>query len=75
MPWFLNWKKTLNKEKVLKDNISAIRVLFTTGAANYLDIITVQSAYLEARLQTARLSMEKVVANIELYVALGGGWQ
>ena len=65
----------LNKEKVLKDNISAIRVLFTTGAANYLDIITVQSAYLEARLQTARLSMEKVVANIELYVALGGGWQ
>ncbi len=65
----------LNKEKVLKDNISAIRILFTTGAANYLDIITVQSAYLEARLQTARLSMEKVVANVELYVALGGGWQ
>lgn len=65
----------LNKEKVLKDNISAIRVLFTTGVANYLDIITVQSAYLEARLQTARLSMEKVVANVELYVALGGGWQ
>lgn len=64
-----------NKEKVLKDNISAIRVLFTIGTANYLDIITVQSAYLEARLQTVRLSMEKVVANIELYAALGGGWQ
>ncbi|MDD2437294.1 MAG: TolC family protein [Massilibacteroides sp.] len=64
----------LNKEMVLKDNISAIRVLFTVGAANYLDIITVQSAYLEARLQTARLSMEKVVANVELYAALGGGW-
>ena len=65
----------LNKEKVLKDNISSVKVLFTTGSANYLDIITVQSAYLEARLQTARLSMEKVVANVELYVALGGGCQ
>lgn len=65
----------LNKEKVLKDNISSVKVLFTTGSANYLDIIIVQSAYLEARLQTARLSMEKVVANVELYVALGGGWQ
>lgn len=65
----------LNKEKVLKDNISAIRALFTIGSANYLDIITIQTAYLEARLQTARLSMEKVVANVELYAALGGGWQ
>lgn len=65
----------LNKEKVLNDNISAIRVLFATGTANYLDVITVQSAYLDARLQTARLSMEKVMANVELYVALGGGWQ
>lgn len=65
----------LNKEKILKDNISAVRVLFTTGTANYLDIITVQSTYLEARLQTARLSMEKIVANVELYAALGGGWK
>ncbi|MGV8137122.1 MAG: TolC family protein [Mangrovibacterium sp.] len=65
----------LNKEKLLKDNISSIKVLFTTGAANYLDIITVQSAYLEARLQTARLSMEKVLANVELFCVLGGGWQ
>lgn len=65
----------LNKEKVLKDNISSIKVLFDTGAANYLDIITVQSAYLETRLQTARLSMEKVLANVELFCVLGGGWQ
>jgi len=65
----------LNKEKVLKDNISSMKVLFATGAANYLDIITVQSAYLETRLQTARLSMEKVLANVELFCVLGGGWQ
>jgi len=65
----------LNKKKVLKDNISSIQVLFTTGVVNYLDIITVQSAYLEARLQTARLFMENAMANVALYYALGGGWQ
>ncbi len=65
----------IKKEKVLEDNISSIRVLFTTGAVNYLDIITVQSTYLEARLQTAKISMEKAMANVELYYALGGGWQ
>lgn len=64
----------IKKEKVLEDNISSIRVLFTTGTVNYLDIITVQSTYLEARLQTAKISMEKAMANVELYYALGGGW-
>lgn len=65
----------LNKEKALKDNMSSIRVLFTTGIVNYLDIITVHSSYLEARLQTSRLRMDEVMAKVELYYALGGGWQ
>ena len=65
----------LNKEEVLKDNICSIRLLFVTGSVNYLDVITVQSSYLEARLQTSRLRMEKVTAKLELYYALGGGWQ
>lgn len=65
----------LNKEKALRDNMSSIRVLFTTGAVNYLDIITVHSSYLEARLQTSRLRMDEVIAKVELYYALGGGWQ
>jgi len=65
----------LNKEEVLRDNISSIRLLFVTGSVNYLDVITVQSSYLEARLQTSRLRMEKATAKLELYYALGGGWQ
>lgn len=65
----------LNKEKALRDNMSSIRVLFTTGVVNYLDIITVHSSYLEARLQTSRLRMDEVMAKVELYYALGGGWQ
>jgi NodT family efflux transporter outer membrane factor (OMF) lipoprotein len=63
------------KEKVMEDNVASIKVLFHAGAIRYLDIITVQSAYLEAKLQTARLTMEKAMANVKLYYALGGGWQ
>lgn len=63
------------KEKVMEDNVSSIRVLFRAGAIRYLDIITVQSTYLEARLQTARITMEKAMANVKLYYALGCGWQ
>jgi NodT family efflux transporter outer membrane factor (OMF) lipoprotein len=65
----------LNREKALRYNISAIQVLYTMGAANYLDIITVQSSYLEASLETARLSNERLIATIDLYIALGGGWK
>lgn len=71
----IQYISALNKEEVLKDNISSIQLLFVTGSVNYLDVITVQSSYLEARLQTSRLRMEKVTAKLELYYALGGGWQ
>lgn len=63
------------KERALKDNIKTIQILFNNGVVNYLDVISVQSSYLDARLQTVKLSMEKVIVNIELYHALGGGWQ
>ncbi len=63
------------KEKVLEDNIHSEQILFATGMVTYLDIITVQSTYLEARLQTSRFYMENALSAIELYYALGGGWQ
>lgn len=65
----------VHREKALEENIHSSRLLFTAGMANYLDVITVQSSYLQARLQKAQLYTEKAISDIELYYALGGGWQ
>lgn len=64
-----------SREKVLEEGITSTQLLFMAGTVNYLDIITVQSAYLQSSLQRVQLYTDKALADIELYYALGGGWQ
>lgn len=64
-----------NREKELEAGIQTAGILFKTGMANYLEIITANNNYLQSRLQKVQLSKEKAAARIELYRALGGGWQ
>lgn len=64
-----------SREKVLEEGITSTQLLYMAGTVNYLEIITVQSAYLQSSLQRVQLSTDKALADIELYYALGGGWQ
>lgn len=50
-------------------------MLFKSGFANYLEVITAQSNALDTELELAATRMEILVSNIELYRALGGGWE
>src|SRR5690554_7818419 len=50
-------------------------MLFKSGFANYLEVITAQSNALDTELELVSTRMELLVSNIELYRALGGGWQ
>ena len=65
----------LNREDIMKESIKATNLMFSVGEVNYLEVINVQSNFLQASLQTSQISTEKMQANIELYYALGGGWQ
>lgn len=50
-------------------------MLFKSGFANYLEVITAQSNALDTELELAATRMQILVSNIELYRALGGGWE
>ncbi len=65
----------ISREKALEEGIVSTQLLFRAGTVTYLDIITVQSAYLQSSLQRVQLYTDKALADIELYYALGGGWQ
>lgn len=65
----------LKREDIMKESIKATDLLFRAGEVNYLEVISVQSNYLQSSLQSSQHSSEKMQANIELYYALGGGWQ
>src|SRR5690606_29659212 len=65
-------EKRLVKAKTAVQNAD---ILFKSGFANYLEVITAQSNALDTELELAATRMELLVSNIELYRVLGGGWQ
>lgn len=49
-------------------------LLFQSGMANYLEVITAQSNVLQSELDLATLQRDQLSAVIALYRSLGGGW-
>jgi NodT family efflux transporter outer membrane factor (OMF) lipoprotein len=60
---------------VLLDAVSTANVLFTSGYASYLEVITAQKSVLEAELELANIKKGIFHSVIGLYRALGGGWE
>lgn len=50
-------------------------LLFRSGLADYLEVITAQSNSLNAELNLADIQRQRLSAAVELYRSLGGGWK
>lgn len=50
-------------------------MLFKSGMANYLEVITAQGVALQSELDLAALKRDQLAAVAELYRSLGGGWK
>jgi multidrug efflux system outer membrane protein len=68
---------TLGNERVitLQKAVSNATLLFKNGLANYIEVIVAQGNLLQAELELASLKKDRLSANVELYRALGGGWE
>lgn len=55
--------------------INNASLLFKAGMADYLEVITAQSNSLNAELSLADIQRQQLVAMVELYRSLGGGWK
>lgn len=66
----------LKEEEVetLLNAVSTSNVLFTSGYASYLEVITAQKSVLNAELELANIKKGIFHSVIGLYRALGGGW-
>ncbi len=67
--------ETLQQLKSLRSAAENALLLFQSGMADYLDVISAQDAALDAELSLADLRRNRLSARTELYRALGGGWQ
>lgn len=59
---------------VLNTSIETASELFLTGRATYLEVIVTRSAALQSRLQLIEIKKKRFAALVNMYRALGGGW-
>lgn len=63
-----------NEVEVLQRSIENSNTLFSVGYANYLEVITAQTRALESAIELADLKASRLQSHVQLYRALGGGW-
>jgi len=54
-------------------NLSTLR--YKNGADSYLQVLSAESALFQGQLTQAQLRLQELLAYVDLYRALGGGWQ
>lgn len=64
-----------NRVKTLQLAVKNSDLLFKSGMANYLEVITAQGNLLQGELDLTSLKTAQLNASVSLYRALGGGWQ
>ena len=63
------------RAEMLQKAVGNANLLFKNGLATYIEVIVAQGNLLQAELELASLKKERLSANVELYCALGGGWE
>lgn len=61
--------------QTLQGAVTSARLLYESGLADYLEVITAQSNLLQGELQAASITSGLYMAKVDLYRALGGGWK
>ncbi|RZK53830.1 MAG: efflux transporter outer membrane subunit [Pedobacter sp.] len=64
-----------NRVKTLQLAVKNSDLLFKSGMANYLEVITAQGNLLQGELDLTTLKTAQLNASVSLYRALGGGWK
>jgi multidrug efflux system outer membrane protein len=59
---------------VQQRSIENSNTLFSVGYANYLEVVNAQGRALESALELADLKAARLQSHVQLYRALGGGW-
>lgn len=61
-------------QQVSQKAVESSRMLFRSGFATYLEVITAQAEALNSQLDLVQSKANLIIARIQLYRALGGGW-
>ena len=61
--------------KALRDSVRLSNLRYRGGLDSYLPVLDADRNLFQGELELARLKREELVSIVDLYRALGGGWQ
>lgn len=68
-------KTKANEVKVLEESVSIANDLFQYTKADYVEVLLTQEEVLDAEMELVETKLKQVNSKVQLYRALGGGWQ
>jgi outer membrane protein TolC len=61
--------------EVLRQSVEVANSLFQFAKADYVEVLLTQEEALDAEMELVEIKLSQLQAKVELYRALGGGWQ
>lgn len=63
------------RKQTLSDASISAQMLYESGLADYIEVITAQSNLLQGELEASSITCNLYLAQVDLYRSLGGGWK
>jgi multidrug efflux system outer membrane protein len=64
-----------NEVNVLEESVSIANDLFQYAKADYVEVLLTQEEVLDAEMELVEIKLKQINTKIQMYRALGGGWQ
>ncbi len=72
---YLKSVETKSKEvEILSQSIGISNSLYRSARADYIEVLLTQREALESRIQLTEIQLTQILTKVQLYKALGGGW-
>jgi outer membrane protein TolC len=69
-----SYETKLKQVEILNNSISISNSLFRSARADYLEVLTTQQEALESTIDLTEIKLKQILAKVNMYKALGGGW-
>lgn len=69
-----SYETKLKQVEMLNNSISISNNLFRSARADYLEVLTTQQEALESTIDLTEIKLQQILAKVNMYKALGGGW-
>lgn len=69
-----SYEKKLKEVDILNNSVIISNSLFRSARADYIEVLTTQGEALESTIDLTEIKLKQLLAKVNLYKALGGGW-